>query len=145
MCIRDRPPPDGLRPEVAASDGTATEEGRGRPEVVGEDEASGDHAEEDTVADRVPAVAGAALVAAGAIATLDRIRRTRRRRRRPGDRIALPDGADAETELRIRGLADAADVERIDTALRSMAAARLGEGLEVPPIVMVSATAAESR
>lgn len=135
------PPSDGLRPEVAPSDGTVAEERRGRPEVVGEDEVSVDHAEEDTVADRVPAVAGAALVAAGAIATLDRIRRTRRRRRRPGDRIALPAGADAETELRIRGLADVADVERIDAALGSMAAARRGEGLDVPPIVMVSATA----
>lgn len=140
------PPPtaDAPRPDWAPSGGSATEHReRERSEMHGEAGPPVEQSDERSVPAQLTAVAGVALAAAGAAATLDRVRRARRRRRRPGDRIALPDTSQARTERRIRGLATGADVERIDTALQSMAAARIAVGDELPPIVLVSISAQE--
>lgn len=136
-------PPEQPPREQAPGDVRATPPRFGPgPEPAGEESMS-EELQEDGVADRVTAIAGAALAAAGAAATLDRIRRSRRRRRRPGERIRLPEGESRLTELHIRGLADPADVDRIDAALRSMAAERRAAGLAPPPVVLVSVSSRE--
>jgi nucleoid-associated protein YgaU/DNA-binding SARP family transcriptional activator len=93
--------------------------------------------------DRALVFTGAGLVAAGVIATLDRLRRSRQRRRQPGQRIRLPDGDLAATEQRVRGLADPATADLLDTALRSLAATCLENGREVPNIPLVSVGASD--
>jgi hypothetical protein len=81
---------------------------------------------------------GAGLLAAGAIATLDRIRRAKLRRRQPGQRIVLPQGGLARAEQRVRGLADADTADLLDVVLRSLVAACNDGGRDVPQIALVS-------
>ncbi|MFA9432812.1 BTAD domain-containing putative transcriptional regulator [Egicoccus sp. AB-alg2] len=81
---------------------------------------------------------GAGLLTAGAIATLDRIRRGKLRRRQPGQRIVLPKGSLARTEQRVRGLADAETADMLDVVLRSLVAVCNDGGRDVPQIALVS-------
>jgi nucleoid-associated protein YgaU len=84
------------------------------------DDPDGDHEDADN---SLVLLVGAGLLAAGAIATLDRIRRAKLRRRQPGQRIVLPKGSLARTEQRVRGLADADTADLLDVVLRSLVAA----------------------
>jgi hypothetical protein len=69
---------------------------------------------------------GAGLAAAGIVLTLDRIRRTRQRQRKPGARALVPDPSHHDLEHQLRADAEAAhgDVDRLDLTLRA-----LGDGL----------------
>lgn len=103
------------------------------------DDAAGDPDEEHEDADNsLVLLVGAGLLAAGAIATLDRIRRGKLRRRQPGQRIVLPKGSLARTEQRVRGLADADTADLLDVVLRSLVAACNDVGRDVPRIALVS-------
>jgi hypothetical protein len=65
---------------------------------------------------------GASLTAAGAVIALDRFRRVQQRRRLPGQTIPTPTGKAADAELALRRRAADAPTERLDTALRALAA-----------------------
>jgi DNA-binding SARP family transcriptional activator/nucleoid-associated protein YgaU len=99
------------------------------------DDPDGEHEDADN---SLVLLVGAGLLAAGATATLDRIRRGKRRRRQPGQRIVLPKGSLARTEQRVRGLADADTVDLLDVVLRSLVAACDQGGRGVPDIALVS-------
>jgi len=81
---------------------------------------------------------GAGLAAAGVVLTLDRLRRSRQRRRAPGQRIQPPQGVLARAEWRVRGLADQDTADLLDVALRSLAARCAREDRTVPDIALVS-------
>ncbi|WP_162605746.1 LysM peptidoglycan-binding domain-containing protein [Jiangella aurantiaca] len=75
-----------------------------------------------------------ALLAAGVLAFLAVRRRTQQRRREPGERIAMPAGALADTERELRGVADPMSVELVDVALRGLAADCARRGVSLPPL-----------
>ncbi len=75
-----------------------------------------------------------ALLAAGVLAFLAARRRSQQRRREPGERIAMPVGAAAETERELRGVADPMSVEVVDVALRGLAADCAQRGVSLPPL-----------
>lgn len=93
---------------------------------------------DDAWIERAAAISGVGLMAAGIAATLDRLRRARLRRRLPGRRIKLPDGALADTERRLRGLADPEAAKDVDTALRLIALAQAERERPMPAVVLVS-------
>ncbi len=99
------------------------------------DDPDGKHEDADS---SLVLLVGAGLLAAGAIATLDRIRRAKLRRRQPGQRIVLPQGSLARAEQRVRGLADADTADLLDVVLRSLVTACDHDGRDVPDIVLVS-------
>ena len=136
------PPSEEPRAEAGPDETSAIPPRLERDAAAGE-EPMPEQLQEDGVADRVAAMAGVALTAAGVAATLDRIRRSRRRRRQPGERVPMPEGSAASTELRIRGLAVPADADRIDTAMRLMAIDRHAAGLALPAVVLVSVSTRE--
>ncbi len=94
----------------------------------------------ETPSARYVTVAGAAIAAAGIATTLDRIRRSRRRRRRPGERIRVPSGDQARVEQHVRAVSDVEARELVDNGLRSLAHACHQAGREVPRIAVVSVT-----
>jgi hypothetical protein len=65
---------------------------------------------------------GASLTAAGAVIALDRFRRVQQRRRLPGQTIPTPTGEAADAELALRRQAAGAPTDRLDAALRALAA-----------------------
>lgn len=67
-------------------------------------------------------IAGVGLLAAGVVATLDRLRRVQQRRRRPGTTIPLPDADTAQVERQLRVAAAAAPADHLDVALRALSA-----------------------
>jgi hypothetical protein len=69
----------------------------------------------------VPLLAGSALLAAGLIAYVSRLRRRQLRHRRPGRMIPLPDAEAARAEVHLRRAAVGAPFERVDLALRVFA------------------------
>ena len=79
-----------------------------------------------------PNLLGGGLLAAGVIATLDRLRRAQMRRRRPGQRIPLPTAETARHEWAAREGADHRGAELFDLAVRAMAHG-LAETGDVPP------------
>lgn len=83
-------------------------------------------------------VAAAGMLAAGTVTTLDRIRRARRRRRRPGQHVALPEGPPAEAERHVRDLADKDAAELVDRTLDALAVDLADAGRRLPGIVLVS-------
>ena len=68
-----------------------------------------------------PLLASSALIAAGVIATLTRLRRRQQRHRRSGRMIRLSSGQAARTEVHLRRAAVGAPYDRLDLALRSLA------------------------
>ncbi|HET7486529.1 MAG TPA: hypothetical protein VFJ85_01275 [Acidimicrobiales bacterium] len=79
-----------------------------------------------------PNLLGGGLLAAGVIATLDRLRRAQMRRRRPGQRIPLPTADTARHEWAAREGADHRGAELFDLAVRAMAHG-LADAGDVPP------------
>ncbi|TDE12601.1 LysM peptidoglycan-binding domain-containing protein [Jiangella asiatica] len=75
-----------------------------------------------------------ALLAAGVLVYLATKRRSQQRRREPGERIAMPAGALADTEQELRGVADPMSVELVDLALRRLAAECARNGTPLPPL-----------
>ncbi|WP_158564141.1 LysM peptidoglycan-binding domain-containing protein [Jiangella anatolica] len=75
-----------------------------------------------------------ALMAAGVLAFLAVRRRGQQRRREPGERIAMPEGALAGAEQELRGVADPMSVELVDLALRGLAADCAARGVSLPPL-----------
>lgn len=92
-----------------------------------QDETPADTLGEDTEeADAAPWMARTsygvgALLAAGVLALLVGRRREQQRRRKPGQRLPVPDGTAALLEQDIRAVADPLSVETVDQALRSLA------------------------
>ncbi|MGI8809016.1 MAG: hypothetical protein ACR2KK_14485 [Acidimicrobiales bacterium] len=68
-----------------------------------------------------PLLASSALIAAGVIATLTRLRRRQQHHRRSGRMIRLPSGQAARTEVHLRRAAVGAPYDRLDLALRALA------------------------
>jgi hypothetical protein len=64
---------------------------------------------------------GATLMAAGVVATLDRLRRVQQRRRRAGRAVRMPEPAAAPTEIALRRAAASSPAGRLDLALRAFA------------------------
>ncbi|WP_157553542.1 LysM peptidoglycan-binding domain-containing protein [Jiangella gansuensis] len=75
-----------------------------------------------------------ALLAAGVLVFLAAKRHSQQRRREPGERIAMPAGALADTEQELRGVADPMSVELVDLALRGLAASCAQRGEALPPL-----------
>jgi hypothetical protein len=71
--------------------------------------------------ERAPLLAGSALLAAGLIAYVARLRRRQLRHRRPGRMIQLPHAEAARAEVHLRRAAVGAPFERVDLALRVLA------------------------
>jgi len=65
-----------------------------------------------------PALAGATLLAAGVVLTIDRLRRRQMRRRSPGRTIPLPSGDAQAAERLLRAAAATRPANRLDLALR---------------------------
>lgn len=65
-------------------------------------------------------VAGLAVIAAGIVATLTKLRRAQVRRRTPGYTVPLPDATVAVVENTLRSVADLARTERIELAVRAL-------------------------
>ena len=82
-----------------------------------------------------------ALLAAGLLAYLAAKRRTQQRRRKPGQRIAMPTGAAAAVEQELRSVNDPMSVETVDLALRSLAAHCAERGVPLPPVRLARLTA----
>jgi DNA-binding SARP family transcriptional activator/LysM repeat protein len=75
-----------------------------------------------------------ALLAAGVLAVLGRLRRRQQRHRQPGRRITLPTGPAADTERQLRAAAEPEAAHYLDLALRAMAAAVHHAGLPAPAV-----------
>jgi hypothetical protein len=71
--------------------------------------------------DATPLLAGSALLAAGVIACVSRLRRRQQRGRSPGRLIPMPDAQVARAEVHLRRAAAHAPFERVDLALRVLA------------------------
>lgn len=78
-----------------------------------------DHKDPDY--DPAPLLASAAMVAAGVIAVLTRLRRRQQRHSRPGRMIRLPKGEASRTEVHLRRAAAGAPRDRLDLVLRALA------------------------
>jgi nucleoid-associated protein YgaU len=110
----------------AADDATGSSSSReGLPSDVGSVDGETPDVEEDEY-EEVPAstmtVGGIGALLASGILTLLGIRRfQQRRRRQPGQRIAMPEATIAMTELELRAIEDPQGVEDIDHALRYLA------------------------
>ena len=96
-------------------------------------------------ADQIPAPVEAGLAAAGIVAAIEALRRVQQRHRRPGRRIRLPEAPAAAGEARLRALADPEMVQRVDEALRGLAAAlaRAGGAAPTPTLLSVGEDACE--
>lgn len=90
--------------------------------------------DDDTIVPMRTAAGVGALLAAGVLGFLAVRRRTQQRRREPGERIAMPAGALADTEHGLRGVADPMSVELVDLALRGLAADCARRGVSLPPL-----------
>ena len=87
-------------------------------------EADGGMEVEDDDDDRFPvpaALAGATLMAAGVISTVNRMRGRQQRHRRPGHTIPVPQGDAARVERMLRTAAAVDPASRLDVALRVLA------------------------
>lgn len=121
---------EGIEPSVGREAVTVEASPREEPPPTGEGESDEDGHPIATTA------ASAALVA-GAILTLDRLRRARLRRREPGHRIPLPTGDDQERERTLRLQSDADVARFLDLSLRELACA-YEPGRPLPPVTLVS-------
>jgi len=103
--------------------GSATTNGTASPTTVPapvDTSASTADADDDRYA--VPLeLAGATILAAGAIATLNGLRRRQFSRRKPGRSIPLPDGRSRDVEALLRAAAATEPTNRLDLALRLLA------------------------
>ena len=81
-------------------------------------------------------LAGATLLAAGLVATITRLRRAQVRRRRPGHGIPVPTGPAADAEVAIRSIAELDRAERLDLALRALAARLQQVSAAAPPSLL---------
>ncbi|MDP8931168.1 MAG: bacterial transcriptional activator domain-containing protein, partial [Actinomycetota bacterium] len=81
-----------------------------------------------------------AVVAAGVVAALERLRRARLRRRLPGERLTTPPDQQLRTEQQLRDLAEPDTAEFIELALRALAGWRRKAGQPIPPVDLVSVT-----
>jgi DNA-binding SARP family transcriptional activator len=88
----------------------------------------------------VTELAGAGLLAVGVIALLTRLRHRQQRARRPGRRIPLPTGTDADVEVALRSKQEPDTARFLDLALRALAHATRQAGLAPPEIVAVLIT-----
>ena len=82
--------------------------------------ARADHAD-DPDYETVPLLAGSALLAAGVIACVSRLRRRQQRNRTPGRMIQVPGADTARAEVHLRRAAVEAPYERVDLAMRVLA------------------------
>lgn len=82
-----------------------------------------------------------ALLAAGVLALIASRRRTQQRRRRPGQRLPLPEGRTADVENELRATADALSVEAVDIALRTLARDCASAGDPLPVVRAARLTA----
>jgi DNA-binding SARP family transcriptional activator len=100
--------------------------------------------DESAVADRKHGLAtgaqllGTGLLAAGVIATLDRLRRAQRRRRLAGERLPLPKPELAGVEWAARLGADASGAMFLELALRALVGALRGSGGDELPVVLAA-------
>jgi DNA-binding SARP family transcriptional activator len=78
---------------------------------------------------------GAGLLSAGVIATIDRLRRAQRRRRRPGERVPLPEPELAGVEWAARLGADLTGAAFIELALRALVGALSSRQAEPPAVL----------
>jgi DNA-binding SARP family transcriptional activator len=88
----------------------------------------------------VTELAGAGLLAVGVIALLTRLRHRQQRARRPGRRIPLPTGTDADVEVALRTTQQPDTAHFLDLALRALTHATRQAGLAAPEVVAVLIT-----
>ncbi len=88
----------------------------------------------------VTGLAGAGLLAVGVIALLTRLRRRQQRSRRPGRRIPLPTGTDADVEVALRTTQQPDTAHFLDLALRALTHATRQAGLAAPEVQAVLVT-----
>lgn len=87
----------------------------------------------------------ASLFAAGLVATLERMRRAQRRRRRPGRMLRMPDPAAAPAEVAARRAATDSPAARLDLALRLFARRATDRSATALPTVSAVQVAADGR
>jgi hypothetical protein len=93
-------------------------------------------AAEDHRTPKVPVgLLGATLMAAGVVATLDRLRRVQQRRRPTGRAVRMPEPAAAPTEMALRRAAASSPAGRLDLALRAFARCAAHRRSGNPPAV----------
>lgn len=114
------PPAATFAPEAPAGDQVTDQQPEARDTTVVEDET--DEVDEAVEVRTVAGVGG--LLAVGILGLLAVKRAAARRRRRPGERIALPepDSGESVLEAELRAVADPLGVDTVNRALRSMAA-----------------------
>ncbi|MDP8931788.1 MAG: LysM peptidoglycan-binding domain-containing protein, partial [Actinomycetota bacterium] len=132
-------PPAPAQGHIAATP-SAVAEPLGTPSETGRPRKDPEQIQGD-LWDEAFALAGFGIAAAGVAATLDRIRHSHRRRRESGQRIRLPEAPLAETELRIRGLADEETARLVDAALLTLISSCESAGQPALQIVLVSTSA----
>lgn len=103
---------------------------------VDEPDAVVDDVDDNAVVDVRTAAGVGGILAAGVLALLGGKRAEARRRRRTGQRIALPAPASAESvlEQELRAVTDPLSVQTVDVALRSMAAWHREQQLALPDV-----------
>ncbi|WP_046767041.1 LysM peptidoglycan-binding domain-containing protein [Jiangella alkaliphila] len=138
--LPQEPPADEAPAEEAPAEEAPPAEEPVQPPVAEQpgDSEAGDSATQavgDDVEVPIRTTAGVgALLAAGVLAFIAVRRRSQQRRREPGERIAMPAGALADTERELRGVADPMSVELVDLALRGLAADCARRGVSLPPL-----------
>jgi hypothetical protein len=131
------PPPPELAPVAEAPN--PPQPSAGHPRFSG---ATADADGEPSAEAPVPApvgIAGAALLAAGLVATVTRLRRAQVRRRRPGHLIPIPAGEPAEAEAVVRAVASLDRADRLDIAMQALAERLAWTDAPVPDIQAVLA------
>src|SRR6266536_3131010 len=131
-----QPPPDHTPPTVPASPST-TSPAQPTPVSPPGSATSPDEGQGREILRIVTGLAGAGLLAVGVIALLTRLRRRQQRARRPGRRIPLPTGTDADVEVALRTTQQPDTAHFLDLALRALTHATRQAGLAAPEVVAV--------
>lgn len=118
-----------------ATEGQASEQRVTEEPATDVDEQS-DVDDDDAAIDVRTAAGVGGLMAAGVLSLLAARRAVARRRRKAGERIALPapDSGESVLEAELRAVADPLGVEIVDVAMRSMAAWHRDNGLTLPDV-----------
>ena len=131
-----QPPPDQTPPTVPASPST-TSPAQPTPVSPPGSATSPDEGQGREILRIVTGLAGAGLLAVGVIALLTRLRRRQQRARRPGRRIPLPTGTDADVEVALRTTQQPDTAHFLDLALRALTHATRQAGLAAPEVQAV--------
>jgi DNA-binding SARP family transcriptional activator len=134
------PPPTSVTPPTPRETPSTTPPGRPAPAPPPSSAISPDESQGGGILRIVTELAGAGLLAVGVIALLTRLRHRQQRARRPGRRIPLPTGTDADVEVALRTKQEPDTAHFLDLALRALTHATRQAGMAPPEVVAVLIT-----